>query len=83
MSNAADAIERGCEFAYHLDDEPLPKTADWAEMAASGILADLTDRKGIRHELEACDSETRVEIFETITMIIRLAVLKAKLEDKL
>ncbi len=59
-------LEMGEKYPYH--GQP-PK--DWAERAALGILYDLCDRGGVKHELRAVDSDVRVEIVQKMAEIIR------------
>lgn len=61
-------LARGVEYPYHGQ-----KPKDWAEAAAVGIMWDLNDRGGIKHELENIDEEIRVEIIEHMAKIIRAA----------
>ena len=61
-------IEQGVKYPYH----GKPPT-DWAERAALGILYDLSDRRGIKHELAAVDEGVRVDIVEALATIIRAA----------
>lgn len=68
MSDAAFLLKHGNEYPYH--DRPA---TDWAERAALGVLADLTDRRGIKHELRNIDADIRVEIVESLAAIIRAA----------
>lgn len=65
-------IEHGLEFPYVKVENP-----DAAQKTALGILADLTDRRGIRHELDAIDDDVKQEIFDTLTMIIRVGMAPA------
>lgn len=48
---------------------------DWSERAALGVLANLLDRRGIKHALADVedDEETTNEIVESLAEIIRLA----------
>lgn len=59
-------IRVGCEYPYH-GKEPI----DYAERVALGILRDLSDRRGIKHELAAVDETVRVDIVESMAAIIR------------
>jgi len=69
----AQLIMHGCEFPYETFCEPAPQTT-WQRRAAQGILADLLDRRGIKHELELVDDkETREEIVESIAAVIEEA----------
>lgn len=75
MSDIADIrLKHGEEFPYH---ERPPK--DWAERAALGVLADLCDRRGIKHALYdvECSADEddciRVEIVTSLAEIIRRA----------
>ena len=61
-------LVQGEKYPYH--GQP-PK--DWAERAALGVLYDLSDRGGIKHELDAVDDGVRVEIVEALAAIIRAA----------
>ena len=61
-------LERGEEYPYHGQ-----KPKDWAERAALGILWDLSDRRGIKHELDEVDQDVRVEIVQKMAEIIRAA----------
>lgn len=51
--------------------------ADSYELAALAVIHDLTDRRGIKHQLENIDDEVRQEIVASMTAIIR-AALEAK-----
>lgn len=76
--DAKFAIEHGAEFPYDggLDfwngagDDP-PLAADWAHAAARGVLADLSDRRGIKHELDQVDHDVRAELAKSLADIIR------------
>jgi hypothetical protein len=63
-------LQRGRKYPYH--GKP-PK--DWAEAAALGIIADLCDRSGIKHEMRAVgdDEGLSQEIVEAFAAIIRVA----------
>lgn len=54
------------EFPYN-SRQPI----DWAEKAALSVLNDLSDRRGIKHELDAIDYDVREEIVITMAAIIR------------
>jgi hypothetical protein len=74
-------IEGGCSFPFdrpdrwRVDDpdEPVPLAVDWAHKAARGILYDLSDRRGIRQELEQISQDDRVQIVSAMAEIIRAA----------
>jgi hypothetical protein len=68
VSDAKWTLNHGNEFPFH----GKPAT-DWAERAALGVLADLTDRSGVKHELRNCDDDVRAEIVESLAAIIREA----------
>ena len=68
MSDEYRDISKGVEYPYHGQ-----KPKDWAETAALGILWDLSDRGGIKHELEEVDDEVKAEIVEKMAAIIRAA----------
>lgn len=48
---------------------------DWAERAALGVLADLCDRRGIKHALRPIEGDEDIteEIVTSLAAIIRLA----------
>ena len=69
MSNPRIRIEHGRKFPYN-DRQP----ADKYELAALGVLADLCDRRGIKHELDDTDDDIKEEIITTLAAIIRDAV---------
>lgn len=84
MTNESEHItklERGFEYPYDAPDgwwqdsdhESPPAPEDWAHIAARGILYDLTDRRGIKQELQQVDEDVRKEITETMAMLIRHA----------
>lgn len=75
MADAAWTINHGLEYPYDNDCEieGAKPVADWAHAAARGILADLTDRRGVKHELNNIDTDVRVELVETLADIIREA----------
>lgn len=69
-------IRVGCEYPY---DGRTPK--DWADKAALGILRDLSDRRGIKHELGAVDDDVRPDIVDAMAEIIRVAKSDSTLEE--
>ena len=80
MADAAFKLSIGNDFpfdatdAWHDSDNrkpPAPK--DWAHAAARGVLADLQDRRGIKHGFDDIDQDTRKEIVKSLASIIRLA----------
>jgi len=75
--DARRRIEQGNRFPYDAPNDWLrksdPPAKDWAHRAARGILAELNDRRGIKHGLADIDQDTRGEIVETLAAIIRLA----------
>ena len=79
---AAHALSCGAEYPYDapdewkgFEDEPYAYPAtDQAHAAARGIIADLSDRRGIKRGFEEIDEEIRQEIVETLAQIIRLAM---------
>lgn len=77
---AQHRLNHGAEFPYDAPDawwemaepKPLPAT-DWAHAAARGILADLTDRRGIKWALQEIDEDVRAELVASLSEIIRAA----------
>lgn len=71
-------LNHGLEFPYmEISQEDLVKK-DWAVKAVFGILADLTDRRGVKQELNNVDEDVRGEMVESLAAIIRLAKSKYK-----
>lgn len=72
-------VEHGNKYPYDAsdawrnNDEPPPPPIDWAHSAARGVLADLTDRRGIKYGFDDVDEDVRAEIVETLAAIIRSA----------
>ena len=80
MSDAYSKIVLGNTFPFDASDEwwkdetPVPMVPpDWAHAAARGVIADLKDRRGIKHCLERSeiDEDTRTEIIESLASSIR------------
>jgi hypothetical protein len=76
------ALKHGADFPFDAPEgwgepdwekrDPLPPK-DWAHAAARGVLADITDRRGVRQALDDVDHEIRAEIVESVAAIIRAA----------
>lgn len=75
MSDPQQKLNHGAQYPYDANDDGQIQmlNSDWAKRAARGILADLTDRRGIKWGFENVDHETRCEIVEQMAAIIRLA----------
>ena len=76
--NAQEAMKHGAAFPYDGGDEfwdsdasNPPAAKDKAHATARGILADLSDRRGVSHELDAVDHDVRAELTESLVEIIR------------
>lgn len=69
-------LEQGEKYPYH---GKLPK--DWAERAALGVLYDLCDRRGIKHELREVDGDARKDIVESLSRIIRAALPEGREQE--
>jgi hypothetical protein len=77
---AQRALAHGADFPYDGGGEfwtkidvPPPPAVDWAHRAARGVLADLSDRQGIKHELYNVDYSVREELTAAIAAVIREA----------
>lgn len=74
---ALNDLDYGNVYAYDAlwsdEDGYEPTDGDWAVKAARGILYNLSDRRGIKHELKTVDHDVRVEMVQTIADIIRTA----------
>lgn len=71
------------EFIYKLGNEyPYDDSndGDWAVRAARGVVADLTDRRGIKQGFNDIDPVVRAEIIQTMADIIRFAYSQAETE---
>jgi len=77
MTDAQIALKFSDDYPYEIDEDANPgadlKPADWAHRAARGVLSDLSDRRGIKWELQKVDMETRKGIVTALAEIIRLA----------
>ena len=75
MTNADRSLNTGAKYPYDHDDrgDALP-SIDPAHATARGILADLSDRRGIKCELDNVDYITRVELVESLAAIIRVGM---------
>jgi len=83
---AEHTLSRAQQYPYDAswDREPgtePPAARDWAHMAARGIMADLSDRGGIKHEIGAVDEDVRSDIVEMHRLIILTALCTEDLED--
>lgn len=68
---------RGQEYPYDGGEKAKArKPADWAVKAARGVLSNLSDRRGIKQELEQVDDDVREELIDTIAEIIRHAAIQ-------
>lgn len=80
MSANAD-IEHGNKYPFDAsdawwkgEDETLPENFEaWQYRAARGVIANMQDRAGIKHELGGISEDTRREIIESIASIIYAA----------
>ena len=76
-----DWLQHGAEFPYDAPDKwwrddgdlPPPPADDWAHAAARGVLANLSDRRGIKQELNSVDEDVRVQLVADLAAIIRAA----------
>lgn len=75
-------LEHGAKFPWDAPDKwwegdgtNPPPPRDWAHAAARGIIADLSDRRGIKYEFKNVDidEDIRAELVETMASIIRFA----------
>ncbi len=80
MANDVDwTIKHSNKYAYdRVGDEAreeegysTPKGTDWSIIAARAVLGDMSDRGGVRHELDSIDYEVRDEMVETLANIIK------------
>jgi hypothetical protein len=64
--SAKFSVKLGTDYPFN-DRPPVDK----AETAVLGILANLTDRRGVKHELNACDKDIKEEIVTSLAAIVR------------
>lgn len=63
------AVKQASNNPYH--GEPL---LNQYELAASSVIRELCDRRGIKHQLENCDADVRKDIIESLAATIELAL---------
>jgi hypothetical protein len=78
--HAKHCLERCSKYPYdHRDprddesDVTFDPPEDWAHYAARGVIADLCDRRGIKHGFNGVDEDVRLEIVQTLREIIATA----------
>jgi hypothetical protein len=64
--NAKFSVKHGTDFPFN-----RRPPVDKAETAVLGILSDLTGRRGIKHDLDACDRDIKEEIVTSLADIVR------------
>ena len=75
------ALAMGAEYPFdaraewdeHGDRVSPPPPVDWAHAAARGVIADMSDRRGLRDLLDSVQRDVRVNIVQSIADIIRSA----------
>ena len=73
MNEAQIALESGDEYPYELETGDTTPPTDWAHRAARGVMADLSDRCGIKHELGKVAMDVRKDMVSALADIIRSA----------
>lgn len=83
-STAKFQIEHGNKYPYDASDDwwktegvSAPKPKDCAHRAARGVMCALSDRRGIKWELENVDQDCREEMVKEVADVIRLASAEA------
>jgi hypothetical protein len=77
LMDARPKIEHALKHPYDgIKGMPATVPLGWAHVAARGILADLTDRRGLDHEFNNIDEATRREIVEAMADIVLLAFME-------
>lgn len=67
--SAQKSLSMGNKYPYDETRESI----DWAHRAARGVIADLTDRRGIKNGFQDISNEIRMEIVDSMSEIIRTA----------
>jgi len=77
---AEHTLKHGLQYPYDAPDawwegdgNNPPAPDDWAHAAVRGILADLNDRRGIKHGFANINEEIRIEIAQSLARIVRVA----------
>lgn len=73
LSASRHPYDASDEWRESWPSPPPPEPADWAIAAARGIIHNLLDRRAIKRGFENVDEDVRIEIVETIAVIIRIA----------
>jgi hypothetical protein len=73
MNDAQIALELGDKYPYELNPGDNLTPPDWAHRAARGVMADMTDRRGIKWELRHIHMDDRKDMVAALAAIIRLA----------
>jgi hypothetical protein len=73
VSHAQSCIGRARKYSF--DNR---KPVDLSHLLVQAILADLTDRRGIKNTLDVCDDEIRMEIVDALSAIIRIGMNSKK-----
>lgn len=68
MENAKLCLKMADKYPYDGTND-----GDWTYRAARGVLADLSDRRGVKNELEAIDDDLKRQIVIYAAGIIRAA----------
>jgi len=70
-------LPKGCHHIYGTSEkcEVGPRT-DLAWLIGKAIWTDLTDRRGVKHELENCDIDIQAEIILTMGKIALKVIAK-------
>jgi len=77
---ASDRVEHGKRFPFDAPDAwwesggRPPPARDQYHAAARAVIADLQDRRGIRHGFDDLDEAIRRDIVNSLTAIIKKAV---------
>lgn len=75
-------LDHGATFPFDAPDSwwedgyshlPPPAAADWAIAAARGVIANLQDRRSIKHGFDEIDEDVRSELVASLAAIIRRA----------
>jgi hypothetical protein len=83
MKNDAQiALTQGGMFPYELTPGDNLTPPDWAHRAARGVMADLSDRRGIKWELQHIHHDDRKDMVAALAAIIRLAHSEANVKDE-
>lgn len=82
-------LDHGARFPFDAPDAwwqegglPPPAALDWSVVAARGVIANLQDRRSIKHGFDDVDEDVRTELVASLAAIIRQALEHEKRQSQ-